>query len=211
MGSFQLMISVELRDDEVSRIRAAMRTQDDVSEPLGRLALAATEEWLDQILARRLPARIKDVRELRLLHYALHVEGGRLPRPEQISDLFHVTAPESRTLHRNTRTRYAFELEQGVLGALSDALASGTWVAATAGSKGYVRVHMDQALIEFAEWCVSRNSDGPAPRITKDDNYDEYRVPLKSLEVLCGVCGRDYEEVFARTKARASAPTGSER
>ena len=204
--TYKLSISIDLQEDEEERLRSALRISDgSLPEKLEHLAMAATQEWLDQILARRLPPRIKDVREVRLLHYAVHVEGGRLPRPEQIGDLFHLTAPESRTLHRNTRTRYAFELEQGVRFALGEALESGTWVEAGSGTEAYVRVHMDQALFEYAELRLSWGTDAPAQRITKDANYDDYRVPLDSLGVLCKVCGKDYGDVKGAAKARARA------
>ena len=210
MPSYELSISVELRADEEERLKKALRIQGSQSslEALERLAHAATEEWLDKILARRLPPRIKDAREVRLLHYALHVDGGRLPRPEQIGDLFHLTATESKTLHRNTRTRYAFELEQGVLSALGDALEAGTWVEGSGGAKGYVRIHMDQALFEFAELQLSSGRDDPVPRISKDENYDDYRVALTSLRVLCRACDKNYEDVFRASQVRAENLSG---
>ena len=199
-------MSLDLQDHEKERLTAALRVADGaLAKALESLALAAAEEWLDQILARRLPPRIKDAREIRLLHYALHVAGGQLPRPEQIGDLFHLTAPESRTLHRNTRTRYAFELDHGVLNALGEALESGTWVEASSGSTGYMRVHLDEALFEYAELRLSWRTDSPAPRITKDVNYDDYRVPLESVDVLCRLCGKVYDVILAAARERAKS------
>ena len=87
VGGHDIRTSVELGEEDVGRLLAALRVDtvhlDDV---LGQLAKAALEEWLDQILARRLPPRINDVRQVRLLHYALTVNKGQLPRPELEAD-----------------------------------------------------------------------------------------------------------------------------
>ena len=88
MVAYTVEVEIELSGSDEKRVLEALRTeQHELQDHLKCLANAATAEWLDQLLARRLPQRIKDAREVRLLHFALSVNHGQLPRPEQISDL----------------------------------------------------------------------------------------------------------------------------
>lgn len=202
MVEFDVTIKVVASEEELSRLRAALRPEgDDLSTVLPGLAMEAMDEWLDQILARQIPARVKDARELRLLHYAQRVNGGRLPSPDQIAALFHLTPPEARTLHRNTRTRYSFELEGGMTAALKAALTVATWV----GDPGYVRMTMDEALYEHADLLLRWSGKASTPRISNDAGYGDYRVPLNALVVLCEKLDVDYDEALAQAEKNAKA------
>jgi hypothetical protein len=201
MGTHTLTVELQLTEAEESRLRDALRVEEgvDLAGQLGKLARASLQEWVDQILALRLPPRIKDARELRLLLYALHANDKRLPRPEQIADLFHLTPAEARTLYRNTSTRYSFEFAETIVEALGVALETGTWAEST-DLGGYVRVHMDDTLFGFVELQLSSGTDESVRRLSKDVNYHDYRVPLSSLAVLCKKAKKDYELVIAAAK-----------
>lgn len=196
MPTHEVRFKVDLNEEDEARIAAALRVgAADLTATLEQLAAAALDEWLDHALARRIPARVKDGRELRLLHYTLRVNGGQLPSPDQIAGLFHLTSAEARTLYRNTRTRYAFELTQGLVDALSVALSAGKWVEGS-DAPGYVQIQLDDALVEYAEQQLVARTDKPPERIAKDDRYGMYRVPLSSLRVLCDATGLDFDTVI---------------
>lgn len=207
---FELAVTVDLESLEQERLKRALRADSgSLQQALARLAGAATNEVLDQVLARRLPARMKDVRELRLLHYSLSVNYGRLPSTDQIADLFHLTTTEASTLHRNTRTRYSFELVEGLNIALRQSLLGAFWVPDSKDIGGYLQINLDHSVFEHAEHLLRWGGSESVPRISADTNYGDYRVPLSAMRRLCQALSLDRDAVLSAAKARRAPASGS--
>jgi hypothetical protein len=81
-------------------------------------AKAALTEYLESYLGRRAFSRGGDILEHRLSLLVKHAFGGKIPTAAQVSDLFQTTLSSSRTLIRNTFSKYRF-----TLGTVADAAA----------------------------------------------------------------------------------------
>lgn len=66
------------------------------------------------ILGKQLPARANEINERCLFHLMKFYFRGRIPSEAEVSALFQATQSTSRTLLRNVRTKYKYDLEEGV-------------------------------------------------------------------------------------------------
>jgi hypothetical protein len=74
------------------------------------LARAATAEYIEQFLGRKVFTRGSDIREYRLYLLIRHVFDERIPSEDQVSALFQTTTSQSRALIRAVLSKYQYEL-----------------------------------------------------------------------------------------------------
>lgn len=90
-------------------------------------AKAALTEYLECYLGRRAFSRGGDILEYRLSLLVKHAFGGKIPTAAQVSDLFQTTLSWSRTLIRNTFSKYRAELDAVAEAAAKEVLEKVTW------------------------------------------------------------------------------------
>src|SRR5579863_264630 len=73
--------------------------EPDLDSLLNRVAAAATAEYIEQFLGRKVFTRGSDMREYRLL-CLIHQLYGRIPAEGEVSALFQTTTAQSRALLR---------------------------------------------------------------------------------------------------------------
>jgi len=75
------------------------------------IAEAALCEYLEMLLGKQVPTKAAEAQERRLYHLIMRFFDGRFPRESEITSMFQLTERASRTLLRNTRTKYHYALE----------------------------------------------------------------------------------------------------
>jgi hypothetical protein len=116
-------------DDPDKQKLVAMFGGDAGSLPakLSGHAKAAMTEYLECYLGRRAYTRGTDILEHRLSLLVKYAFGGKIPTAAQVSDLFQTTLSASRTLIRNTFSKYRFDLDSVAADAAKTALENVTW------------------------------------------------------------------------------------
>jgi len=89
-------------------------SEEDLNNSLSRVGSAAINEYLEMILGKQLPTRANEIWERRLLHLLKHYYIGRIPSETEISSIFQITNSTSRSLLRNVRTKFRFDLEDEI-------------------------------------------------------------------------------------------------
>lgn len=90
-------------------------------------AKAALSEYLEAYLGRRAYSRGSDILEHRLALLVRHAFAGKIPTAAQVSDLFQTTLSTSRSLIRNTFSKFRFDLDQVAATAAKDVLEHVDW------------------------------------------------------------------------------------
>lgn len=178
---YNLTIRINLSDEERDLLKKTFNcpNDDDLETNLVQIAEAASVEYLEMILGKQLPTRANEIHERRLFHLLKHYFRGRIPSEAEVSTLFQVTLSTSRTLLRNVRTKFKYELEEEVKHTIQEILRS-------AGFKSgkYQIVIQCENILEELRQIVAIN----APRldqITKVKNSaGVYSVSEDTFELL---------------------------
>ena len=112
----EVLFEVPLSEEEARRLNEAFgqvaakgQTQLEAAAGLVRaLAEAGLREYVLYVTGERVPAGVRDLRELRLWLLAKHLPGG-LPSDPEVAFLFHLTSAQARNLVAGTRARYPTE------------------------------------------------------------------------------------------------------
>ena len=89
-------------------VREALGLQNDaeLARAMKRLCKAAALEYVNMFVENGMPSRADEVRQDRLYFLISHYYQNRLPPESEVSSIFQLTSSQSRTLLRNTRSRY---------------------------------------------------------------------------------------------------------
>lgn len=123
-------ITIELNDSEFSAedktlIQACLGLENgEVNGALVKLAKAAFLEYVKMFKEKGLPTRADEVLQERLFFLLKNYYEGTLPTENEISSIFQLTPSQSRTLLRNTKSRYRTKINDFIKETLRNTLAT---------------------------------------------------------------------------------------
>jgi AcrR family transcriptional regulator len=177
-------VSLEIEDAHVETVRELFGS---VSEDLvRRLAQAALDEYVLAATGERVPAGVRDLRELRLRLLAGHLPDG-MPTERQVADFFHLTGTQARNLIAGTRARYPKEFTQRMADTAKAALRK-----ATKPDDNY-RITASGSLAAYLRDILEESSVPPPMRRTDAGNL--FDVTDDTMAELCRVLGLPEAEV----------------
>lgn len=107
----EFTVELEVDDADLARLEAATGLKaQKLAEALPGHARAAFAEYVAQYLGKRSLSRGADILEHRLHLLIRNAFDNEIPTETQVSGLFQTTSTQSRTLIRNTLSRYRFDL-----------------------------------------------------------------------------------------------------
>lgn len=153
---------------------------------------AALSEYLEMLLGKQLPTRANEIRERRLFHLLKHFFTGRIPNESEISAMFQLTDTGSRSLLRNARTKFRYEVETELHNTVRTTLR-------TARRRGeeYRVVIQSENILEELRQIVSIKAP-TYDQITKVKNSaGVYSIPDDTFVLLCECYGVDLASLEA--------------
>jgi len=104
----------ELKEDDKLVIKECLdlTADDNLDEHLVRLAKASFIEYMKMFKEKGLPTRADEVQQERLFFLLLHYFMNRVPFEHEISSIFQITQSQSRTLLKNTNSRFRTKISQ---------------------------------------------------------------------------------------------------
>ncbi|MFC7481058.1 hypothetical protein ACFQX7_14855 [Luedemannella flava] len=157
------MAAADVTDSDRAQLAYALGIAPaDVPGALERIAAAATEEYLDMILGRRLPRRLEEIREQRLVLLVRHLFANHLPTEEQVARVFQLTPQQSRALLRGVMAKHRYELADAVRATLEGTLHR----AQHEPGAGVWEVTADPATIDIINAELAA-VDGSLPQVTR--------------------------------------------
>lgn len=117
--------STDLPPDREEVIADNLGVQTDgLNAALNRVGKAAVMEYLQMLYERGVPAKADEVLQERLYHLIEHYFISHLPLESEIQSIFQVTSTKSRSLLKNTRSRYRAAIGQQIDNSVRNALSS---------------------------------------------------------------------------------------
>ncbi|HYF82344.1 MAG TPA: hypothetical protein VEB00_04870 [Clostridia bacterium] len=112
-------------DQEKTVLRGVLNCQnnEELQGALTCIGESAMCEYLEMILGKQLPTRGDEIRERRLYHLLKHYFIDTFPSEREISLLFQLTDTGSRSLLRNVRTKFRYNLEEEIRNSIIRVLA----------------------------------------------------------------------------------------
>lgn len=155
-----------------------------------KIAMAAISEYLEMILGKQLPTRANEIRERKLFHLMKHYFTGRIPSESEISSLFQLTESSSRTLLRNVKTKFKYDLEEELLYSIRSILRS-----ARKDDSGYRVVIQSENLLEELKQMVSIKAPYLDQILKVKNSVGVYMIPEDTFEILCYSYNVDIHEL----------------
>ena len=121
--TFDMNLSQE--DDDL--LADLLGDQPDLDSVLSQHARAALGEYIEVYLGRRSSSRGADIQELRLALLVEHAFGGRIPDEATVGALLKTPPSGSRTLIRNTLSRYRHQLDAAMTASAKAVLETVLW------------------------------------------------------------------------------------
>lgn len=135
-------VELEVSDGDLDRLESATGVaRGKLDKDLPGHAKAAFAEYIEQYLGRRALSRGSDILEHRLHLLIRHAYANQVPTEAQVSGLFQTTPAQSKTLIRNTLSKYRFDLDAALKATIKATLESGTW------KKGEVQLSLRSAQV----------------------------------------------------------------
>ena len=124
-------ITITISDSELSVADQALISDclgltgnNELKGALARLSKTAFMEYIKMFKEKGLPTRADEVQQERLFFLLNHYFQNRLPGENEISSIFQLTQSQSRTLLRNTKSRYRTKIKDLIKNTLRTTLIS---------------------------------------------------------------------------------------
>lgn len=188
-------VELEIDDGDLARLESATgKTGEALQDVLPKHAQAALTEYVAQYVGRRALSRGTDILEHRLHLLIRHAFDNEVPTEAQVSDLFQTTAAQSRTLIRNTLSRYRFDLATAL-----EATVKATLEAAKPGKGVFLLEIKSAQVLDALKSKLEQEHPGQVP-IARTRDASTWTLKPVSYAKLCGSFGAT--EVSAKAKKK---------
>lgn len=155
--------------------------EDELKKALTKIAKASFEEYKEMILGQNLPTKANEFLERRLYHLLKRYFIDRFPNENEVISLFQQTESGSRTLLRNVRAKYKYELETSLKNTIVNIL---TNPSGKSGSNVKFIIRSENVLEELKQ-VVSLEAP-ELEQITKvRSSAGVYTIHMDTLEKIC--------------------------
>ena len=118
----------ELSVSEIKLIKECLgidnEDENELTLALSKLAKSSFMEYTKMFIEKGLPTRADEIKQERLFFLLIHYFGNRLPTENELSSIFQLTQSQSKSLLRNTKSRYRTKIATFIKATLSETLAS---------------------------------------------------------------------------------------
>lgn len=114
-------IQIEIPDDffssdDTDKLITLLRLPDEAAfnASIGRITLAALDEYRHMLLGIGLPSRANEIREYRLYHLIKRFFRTRIPDELEVASMFQLPITRSKNLIQNVLARFRYDLEDEI-------------------------------------------------------------------------------------------------
>lgn len=182
-----LTVQLELDPADLQRLADALGCNvDELAVRLADHATAATHEYLELYLGRRVFSRGSDILEHRLALLIEHAFGNLVPDEAAVARLFQSTLTQARSLTRSALSKYRFQLQAAARETAKDALEHAQWVA---GLSAY-RVNISTInLVDLLNQTLARVAGDQKAVVRHPEGQTVYVIAEGSYLPLCQAFG----------------------
>jgi hypothetical protein len=188
-----MSITIEIPDDffkndEKEKLMRLFEadTEEQFNQSLGKVILAALDEYRDMFLERGLPTRADEIKEYRLYYLIKRYFSGRIPDELEVSSMFQLPESRSKNLILYVLTRFHYDLRDEVLNTLRTIIQGAEKV--NAGIE-YLVFILSKNMVDELDRIIGR-SGVQYKKLSKVKNESNcYSIAPDSYQVICKYLG----------------------
>lgn len=173
---------------EEQRLRSLLELSD--GDDLTPFVLAALAEYKEMLLGSGVPSRSEEVKQFRLYCLLRHFFKNRIPTEVQVSSMFQLTDSQSRSLLRNTRSRYRQRIESQVRDTLKATIQRAQLVNTT-----YEVVIYSDNVVEALNALIEQHAPGCSYLSKAAKTARTYELSQDTHSQLCTILGLPVPQV----------------
>ena len=190
-----MAINVELGDnffldeEKIKMMKLLNATNDEqFNAAITKIVKAAITEYKEMLLGKGMPTRSDEIKQHRLFHMVKHYFGNQMPTEAEISSMFQLTESESRSLLKNVRTRFRYQLEDEIKYTLR-----GTIQIAERTDEGYELIIQSDNVLEELNRIIAINAPRLDPVRKVKNCARKYFISEDSYALFCDYFGLDHD------------------
>lgn len=188
-----MKVTIDLKQAEFERANKKLLKENlglkgdaDLERALPKLTKTALLEYLNMFLEKGMSNRADEVKQDRLYFMIQHYYADRIPTEAEISSIFQLTNSQSKTLLRNTNSRYRTKIARQIDASLREVVESAKW---NKGRKKYEMVIESDVIREELDLIVTQNGPTLAPLRKKRLSACQYEAEPDTYDMLKRVLG----------------------
>jgi|SRR5271154_2386872 len=181
-------ITISLSDEDFNPaqrklVREAFGAPNDAEfgKAMKKLVKAAALEYVNMFVETGMPSKADEVRQARLYFLICHYYQLRLPSEFELASIFQLTPSQSRTLLRNTRSRYRTKIASQVENSAKDVLASAK---KNNDSGKWEMLVSSNVILEELNLTIAKKKPGLNPIHLKKDSAGQYEADEDTYNLL---------------------------
>lgn len=147
-------------DQTLIKESLGITTQQELEDALTKITKASFMEYLKMFKEKGLPTRADEMQQERLFFLLLYYYENTLPSENELSSIFQLTQSQSRTLLRNTKSRYRTKISTFIKNTLLETINSATQAAI---NEPYEFICTSPTTVEELNLIISQKGPTLAP------------------------------------------------
>lgn len=177
----------ELPAEKLELIRKTLKIEEaETVEAINKIAKAATTEYIQMLVEGGMPNRADEAKQDRLFYLILNFFEHQLPNESQISTIFQLTQSQSKTLLKNTVSRFRHKLEQSLNTSMVSVIN-----AAEADDTRYLAVINSEVVRDELNMLITQNEPTFKPITKRKGSASQYEISADSYVLLQQLLGMD--------------------
>ncbi len=183
-------ITFQIDDEEFdveqrALFKKTLKIEDaEVQSALNKVSKAAFTEYLNMFVEGGMPNRADEAKQDRLLYLIQSYFSSLLPNESQVSTMFQLTPSQSKTLLRNTVSRYRHKLEDVLAETMKVVVESAIYAEPI-----FLVVINSDVVKDELNMLITQNEPTYTPITKKKDSAGQYVITEDSHALLCRELG----------------------
>jgi len=177
-------IEVNLTENDKKRLKSIFTYLNNYNETeiIEGILLAAKNEYLDQFLKDGNRSTVGEIRQHKLFLLVQDVYKGRIPSEVEVASIFKIPISGAKTLIRNMRSRYQFEIEDYLKKTINDILDQ---IDEDKVEDGYFHFYIRSSFMYGEMNQIIELKDQNCEKIKKYNNISSlYKISIESKQLL---------------------------
>ncbi|EML9902927.1 hypothetical protein RG393_001516 [Morganella morganii] len=183
-------ISFQIDDQEFEReqkelIKKTLKIEDDdIQVALNKIARASLTEYLTMLVESGMPNRADEAKQDRLRYLIQSYFEDSLPTESQISTIFQLTQSQSKTLLKNTVSRFRHKLDNVLANTMKAVIRSADHV-----QEMYLVVISSDVVKDELNMLITQNEPTYKPITKRKGSAGQFEISEDSYALLCRELG----------------------
>ncbi|EPL6454033.1 hypothetical protein N0G65_001161 [Providencia rettgeri] len=183
-------ITFQIDDQEFEReqkelVKKTLKIEDDdIQVALNKIARASLTEYLTMLIEGGMPNRADEAKQDRLLYLIQSYFEESLPTESQISTIFQLTQSQSKTLLKNTVSRFRHKLDDVLASTMRTVIESADYV-----NDMYLVVISSDVVKDELNMLITQNEPTYKPITKRKGSAGQFEISEDSHTLLCRELG----------------------